>query len=154
MTFLNLSLDWSGVGAIITAAIATVALLIALRELRVGREATVQEIYKEFLIQSLQYPRFICPDETLVNPDKQLFNGHVDTFWQYEVYVDLMLTAFEELFYLPHDDKLKNYLGGYLYSHKTYLSSEYFKKNFVVEMDKEFWDFATNALLVEERKWK
>jgi hypothetical protein len=154
MIVLGLSLDWSGVGALTTAAIAAIALLVAKKELRANHVANVQEIYKEFLTESLKYPQFIYPDPKVVDPSKNLFDGERPKFWHYEVYVDLMLTAFEELFELwGADEKLKAYIGGYLYSHEKYLCSPYFTKHFVVEMDSSFWTFAQDALEREKAKW-
>jgi hypothetical protein len=154
-TVLGLNLDWSGVGALITAIIAAIAILVALRELSAARDAAANEIYREFLTQSMQFPEFICPDKKFVNPEKQLFNGNDVQFWKYEVYVDLMLTAFEELFELtPHDPQLMKYIGGYLYSHERYLTSKYFTSHFVDEMDPKFWSFATDALSKEKASWE
>ena len=154
MIFLGLDLDWSGVGAMITATIAAIALFYAGKELRAARAQTAQDIYKEFLIKSLEHPEFIYPDSNKVNPDGELFDGKSDLFWRYEVYVDLMLTAFEQLFEIQGpDEQLQKYVGGYLYCHEKYLLSDYFKQ-FIDEMDKSFWDFIIEAIALEKRKWK
>jgi hypothetical protein len=153
ITFLGLPLDWAGVGAMITAAIAGIALLYAGKELRSARTHTAQDIYKEFLIRSLEHPEFICPEPEEVDPDRQLFGKNSDRFWRYEVYIDLLLTAFEQLFEIEGDNRqLENYIGGYLYSHEKYLQSEYFKQ-FIGEMDDAFWQFTVRAIAREKGKW-
>lgn len=155
----DLPIDWSGIGALVTATAAIVALVVASKELQANRAASADDIYRDFLSSSLKYPAFIYPDHKLVDPKKQLFAGNPQQFWHYEVYVDLMLTAFEQMFDLSGfdlsgDDRFKKYIGGYLYSHDKYLSSTYFEENFVQEMDPAFWAFAKRALADEKAKWE
>jgi hypothetical protein len=67
MTVFGLALDWAGVGSLATGVIAAIALSVALKELRSSRKSSAQEIYKEFLVKSLEHPAFIFPD-----PKKEL----------------------------------------------------------------------------------
>jgi hypothetical protein len=157
MSILGLNLDWSGVGAMATAVAAIIALLFAWQQISAARVASAQDIYKEFLVRSLEHKDFIYPVGKVDTEDEK-FDGKSDRFWHYEVYVDLMLTAFEQLYDLrprPKEElaRFERYIGGYLYSHEPYLMSDYFKENFVSEMSPQFWGFANEALRKERQRW-
>ena len=65
-----------------------------------------------------------------------------------------MIAAFQELFQIARrDEKLKTYIGDYLYNHEKYLMSSYFERYFVDELEPDFWSFAKQALLAEKKKW-
>jgi hypothetical protein len=128
-------------GLLTVAAIAVA--VIQIRKTRQSQErATAFELYSQFLIQTLHHPEFASPRLTAKDVAKEVWPGKPGKFAMYEVYVDLMIVAFEELLNVnPQQEiNIEAYFATYLDAHKTYLRSARFQ-SYGSQMDSKFRKF-------------
>jgi len=95
-----------------------------------AQRATAFQMYSDFLRYTLDHPEFLEPDISKKDIERCVWNGKVQKFAEYEVYIDLMIVAFEELMNIDGrgDEDFESYMRSYLDAHKSYFSSERFRQ--------------------------
>ena len=120
-------------GTIVTGVAALIALMMVVWQVRwfrrVQERATAYEIYTQFLSMTLSQPEIATIELSDADARNLSVNGDAVKFPRYEVYVDLMIVAFEQLLKLTHNDqRTRAYVRSYLEHHKAYLCSKRFNE--------------------------
>jgi hypothetical protein len=144
--------DWSKIGTIagsVFSFLALGAVVLAWRQLTASKEeltaskedaanANAAGMQTALLVQALEYPQFIAPEDEHVNVADEEFMGKTIEFRRYEAYVELVLTTFEYLVQSYADDKpTRKYMIQTLSLHYKYLDSGYFRKYFLEQLSPE-----------------
>ena len=137
--------DWSKVGTIagsVFSFLALAAVVLAWWQLKTSKDdaanANAAEMQSALLVQALEYPQFIAPEDEDVNVADEEFMGEAIEFRRYEAYVELVLTTFEYLIQSYADDKpTRKYMIQSLSLHHQYLDSSYFRKEFLDQLSPE-----------------
>jgi hypothetical protein len=118
----------SQLASVATALIAVLGLAGVWFQLRTTRHAAAEtaatNLYVSLLTHALNYPQFVAPNESLIDTHSETFDGSGEEFRRYEVFVELMLTTFDELLRLyPQDTSNRNYMLHWMGEHYKYLDS-------------------------------
>jgi hypothetical protein len=99
--------DWGNVANLMMALAAIAALLYAFVEVRSARddshEATAKEIWMQYHLYALQYPKLANPDSSKLDYEKWEYEGDTAQFDDYTWFVSFMLLACDELLRLRGD---------------------------------------------------
>jgi hypothetical protein len=141
----------SQIATIATGIAAVAALIMVVWQVRWSRQlqerATGYEIYTQFLSVTLNQPEVSTIELSDADTQNLTVNGDPNKFVRYEVYVDLMIVAFEQLLKLTHnDERTREYLRSYLEQHKAYLCSSRFNE-FKGQLDDELLAFVDELCL-------
>ena len=123
--------DWSNIATTAMGALAGIALVAAAAQIilakAIQKEATAKEIFSGFLEQSLQYPHLLSPRDADIDLSTQTLRGSRDEFLQYETYIDLMMTAFENIYEMFGERRdWRDTMTSYFDWHRKYLQSDAF----------------------------
>lgn len=123
------------VGALVTAIAAVVALLYAHLQITEGRraerESNANELWRETLRLGFDHPRLSDPSLKLADfdYDKLTIDGSRELFQQYEIYVDTLLNASDEILEISPTEAWKTSIRIQLLPHRDYLLSPHFKQS-------------------------
>ena len=99
--------DWGHVANLAMAAAAVAACWYAFVEVRSARddshEATAKEIWMQYHLYALQYPKLANPDSSKLDYEKWEYEGDTAQFDDYAWFVSFMLLACDELLRLRGD---------------------------------------------------
>jgi hypothetical protein len=133
--------SWVQIATIATPIIAFLGLGGIWLQVEASRKASASsaatQFYTQLLSKGLKYPQFVAPDPTLIkiNLSEQTFDGNEIEFRRYEMFVDLMLTTFDQMLLSGESNNaIDNYMCQWIHEHKTYLNSDYFKKYFSAQL--------------------
>jgi hypothetical protein len=133
--------SWVQIATIATPIIAFLGLGGIWFQVEASRKASASsaatQFYTQLLSKGLKYPQFVAPDPTLIkiNLSEQTFDGNEIEFRRYEMFVDLMLTTFDQMLLSGESNNaIDNYMCQWIHEHKTYLNSDYFKKYFSAQL--------------------
>jgi hypothetical protein len=121
--------------AVATAIAAVVALLYAHLQITEGRraerEANANELWRATLQLGFDNPKLSDPSLKLADFDygKLTVDGSRELFAQYEIYVDTVLNASDEILELTPTEDWKTSLRFQLLPHRDYLLSPHFKRS-------------------------
>jgi hypothetical protein len=121
--------------AVATAIAAVVALLYAHLQITEGRraerEANANELWRETLRLGFDNPRLSDPSLKLADfdYDKLTVDGSRELFAKYEIFVDTVLNASDEILELTPTADWKTSLRIQLLPHRDYLNSPHFKQS-------------------------
>jgi hypothetical protein len=118
-------------------------------QIRAAREAaadtTAAQFYRQLISKALRYPQFVAPEQKKVDTKNETFDGDRIEFRRYEMFVDLLLTTFDQMRELRKPDRATDlYMLQWIGEHRELLASDYFREN--------FWDQLTAPMqkLVEQ----
>jgi hypothetical protein len=120
---------------LVTALAAVVALLYAHLQITEGRkaerEANANELWRETLRLGFDNPKLSDPSLRLADFDyeKLTIDGRRELFQQYEIYVDTVLNASDEILEISPTKDWKTSLRIQLLPHRDYLLSPHFKQS-------------------------
>ena len=120
---------------VVTAIAALVALLYAHMQITEGRraerEANANELWRETLRLGFDNPKLSDPSLKLADfdYDKLTIDGSRELFQQYEIYVDTVLNASDEILEISPTEPWKTSLRIQLLPHRDYLLSPHFKQS-------------------------
>lgn len=121
--------------ALVTAVAAVVALIYAHLQITEGRraerETNANELWRETLHLGFDNPKLSEPSLKLADfdYDKLTINGSRELFQQYEIYVDTVLNASDEIFEISPTEAWKTSVRIQLLPHRDYLLSPHFQKS-------------------------
>ena len=121
--------------AVVTAIAALVALLYAHLQITEGRktaqEANANELWRETLRLGFDNPKLSDPSLKLADFDyeKLTIDGSRELFQKYEIYVDTVLNASDEILEISPTEAWKTSLRIQLLPHRDYLLSPHFKQS-------------------------
>ena len=121
--------------AVVTAIAALAALLYAHLQISEGRraerEANANELWRETLRLGFDNPKLSDPSLKLADfdYDKLTIDGSRELFQQYEIYVDTVLNASDEILEISPTEPWKTSLRIQLLPHRDYLVSPHFKQS-------------------------
>jgi hypothetical protein len=121
--------------AVVTALAAVVALLYAHLQITEGRraerEANANELWRETLHLAFDNPKLADPSLKLADFDyaKLTVDGSRELFVQYEIFVDTVLNASDEILELTPTEDWKISIRFALLPHRDYLKSPHFKQS-------------------------
>jgi hypothetical protein len=121
--------------AVVTAIAALVALLYAHLQITEGRraerEANANELWRETLRLGFDNRKLSDPSLKLADfdYDKLTIDGSRELFQKYEIYVDTVLNASDEILEISPTEDWKTSLRIQLLPHRDYLLSPYFKQS-------------------------
>jgi hypothetical protein len=99
--------DWGNVAELVMAAAAIAAFCYAFVEVRSARddsrEATAKEIWMQYHLYALQYPKLANPDSSKLDYEKWEYEGDTAQFYDYTWFVSFMLFSCDELLRLRGD---------------------------------------------------
>lgn len=138
----------------IVMAIAAVAALIY-AHLQIGegrkaeRRANAHELWRETLRLAFDNPAFSDPTLKLVDFDyeNRTIDGSVELFQKYELYVDTILNASEEILDVSPGKEWRTAVRVQLSPHRDYLNSAYFKQaGYLEQYTAKFRTFVAGVL--------
>jgi hypothetical protein len=121
--------------AVVTAIAALVALLYAHLQITEGRraerEANANELWRETLRLGFDNPKLSDPSLKLADfdYDRLTIDGSRELFQKYEIYVDTVLNASDEILEISPTEPWKTSLRIQLLPHRDYLLSPHFKRS-------------------------
>jgi hypothetical protein len=121
--------------AVVTAIAALVALLYAHLQIiearRAESEANANELWRETLRLGFDNPKLSDPSLKLADFDyeKLTIDGSRELFQKYEIYVDTVLNASDEILEISPTEAWKTSLRIQLLPHRDYLLSPHFKQS-------------------------
>jgi hypothetical protein len=121
--------------AVATAIAAIVALLYAHLQITEGRraerETNANELWRETLRLGFDNPKLSDPSLKLADfdYDKLTIDGSRELFQQYEIYVDTLLNASDEILEISPTEEWKTSIRIQLLPHRDYLLSPHFKQS-------------------------
>ena len=121
--------------AVVTAIAALVALLYAHLQItearRAERKANANELWRDTLRLGFEYPKLSDPSLKLAefDYDKLTIDGSRELFQKYEIYVDTVLNASDEILEISPTEFWRTSLRIQLLPHRDYLLSPHFKQS-------------------------
>ena len=123
------------IGAVVMALAAVIALVYAHVQITEGRDAELRsdarELWRESLRLAFEYPQLADPSLKLgdFNYEAKTVNGSAELFQKYEMYMDTILTASEEVLAVLPSAEWEKTVRNELKQHRDYLRSPHFQNS-------------------------
>ena len=138
---------------VLTAAAAVVALIYAHLQITENRkaqhEANANELWRETLRLAFDNPRLSDPTSNLADFDYDTLtiDGSRELFQKYEIYVDTLLNASDEILAIAPTDAWEASVRFQLGPHRDYLRSPHYQKSgYLEQYDEKFRSFLNQIL--------
>lgn len=122
-------------GALLTALAAIVALAYAHVQITEGRDAErraeARDLWRDSVQVAFEYPQLADPSLKLAdfNYEAKTINGSAELFQKYEMYMDTILTASEEVLDVSPTKEWEKTVRNELKQHRDYLVSPHFQNS-------------------------
>lgn len=118
----------------LTTIMAFVALVFGIWQIRSSRadsrEATAKQIWMEYYLRCIEYPKFANPELSKLDYKNQTLDGKKEKFFDYQWFVSFMLLACDEVIRLRGGAEWERFAENNVSYHRDYIKSPAFVESY------------------------
>ena len=97
---------------------------------RTLREATAKQIWMEYYLRCIEYPKFANPELSKLDYKNQTLDGKKEKFFDYQWFVSFMLLACDEVIRLRGGAEWERFAENNVSYHRDYIKSPAFVESY------------------------